>query len=135
MTDLTVSTVRAIGTGENKKQDTAVAVVSAMPVEYDWTARGAVAAAIRTACGIDKASEPAQKTGPKGEQAETAYGVGFRVLSDAVRALVKVQAAPEAGVIRVSLSGEGGSTLTLREGDEGYALALALFGTGEAVAA
>lgn len=120
---LTASVVTAIGRAEGRKQTTAADVILAMPAEYDWTARGAIAAAIRTAGGWTVESCPARKTGPKGDQKVTVFGVGFQSLEDSIRTLVKAPSAPEPGVIRISLSGEGGATVTLREGDRGYAAA------------
>lgn len=123
---LTLSTVQSIGRAEIKKGTVAASVVAhPANANRDWSERGAVPAGILAAMGLSE--HPAQqKTGPKGDQKETAYGTGFRVLADAVRALVREAKTPEAGVIRVSLSGEGGVTLTLREGDQGYAEAMAL---------
>lgn len=42
------------------------------------------------------------------------------------RAYPKPGASPEPGVIRISLSGEGGETITLRAGDAGYDAAMTL---------
>lgn len=123
---LTRANVTAIGTAEGRKQDRATEVVLAMPVTYDWTARGAIAEAIRQAGGWTKDTCPARKSGGKDDAKVTVFGVGFQALEDAVRSLVKTPSEPEAGVIRLSLSGEGGVTLTLREGDAGYAEAAAL---------
>lgn len=122
---LTIAHVQRLGTDENFRGGRAAAVIASMPEGYDWTARGAVPAAVFSALGIEKSAAPAQKTGK--EKKETTFGVGFRVLCDAIRYQVKGNKVTEAGVIRVSLSGEGGQTLTLREGDAGYAEAVALY--------
>lgn len=133
-TVLTLAHVTRVGTDENFKGGRAAAVVASVPEGYDWTARGAVSASILAALGIEKSEAPAQKRGPKGAQTETTFGVGFRVLSDAIRSLVKESKVAEPGVIRLSLSGTGGATVTLRVGDAGYDVALAMIEAAAAAA-
>lgn len=59
----------------------------------------------------------------------TRYGNAVQAAGKGLRtALGKEDKVTEPGVIRISLSGEGGSTITLREGDAGYDAALAFFG-------
>lgn len=102
----------------------ASSVVALRPEGFNWKATGAVPDAVREAFGWTKESQPVQKKGPKGAQKETTEGVAFRVVCDSVRTLTKGEGKDaEAGVIRLSLSGEGGLTVTLREGDAGYAAA------------
>lgn len=121
-----VSTVTSIGAAEVRVDNAAAYVVSVTSDTYDWTVRGAVPAAIRAALGVDADSEPAQKVGPKGAQRTTNYGRGFDTLSKRIARLVKGEKETEGGVIRLSLSGEGGVTITLRPGDAGYEDAAAL---------
>jgi hypothetical protein len=63
------------------------------------------------------------------EGKRTKYGNAVQAAGNGLRAaLGKEKREVEQGVIRVSLSGEGGGTVTLREGDPQYAAALAFFG-------
>jgi len=119
---ITRDTMLRLVRDEKYRASKAQAIVDAAPEGFDWTARGAVPARVILAHGWDTA--PKQKTGPKGAQKETPEGVSIRVLSDAVRAIVKQSKDAEPGVIRLSLSGEGGATVTLRKGDKGYDAAL-----------
>lgn len=124
-----VQTVRDIGAAEAKIERltsvSAAAIVATLPEGFDAAKRGAITGAVHTwACG--EADRPAVATGPKGEQTRTNYGRGVDALSKAVKALVTPDATPEVGVIRVSLSGEGGATVTLRKGDKAYDAALAM---------
>lgn len=124
---VTVESVKRVGRDENYRKAAAAAVVAAAPEGYDWSEHGAVPKAILAALGLTEHPEP-QKVGPKGSQKETTYGVGFRVLADAVRSLTKEKKTAEPGVFRFSLSGEGGSTITIKPGDPRYALAVEAFG-------
>lgn len=57
----------------------------------------------------------------------TRYGNAVQAAGNGLRrALGKEGKVVEPGVIRISLSGEGGGTVTLREGDAGYGIALGL---------
>lgn len=106
---LTLAHVKRVGTDDNFRSARAQSVVDAAPEGFDWTARGAVPAAILSAMGLSEHPEP-QKVGPKGAQKETVYGIGFRVLADAVRKIVKDDGAPKPAVLRVTMSGEGGGS-------------------------
>lgn len=130
MTVLTDSNVRAIGSAEGRKTKLAAQVVSSMPTEYDWSARGAIAEAIRTAGGWTKDTCPARKMGGKADARATVFGVGFQALEDAVRALVKKTSDTVPGIIHMSLSGEGGGSVTLKPGDAGYEAAVLLLSGG-----
>lgn len=125
---LTLKDLRALGAainkGEAKAADRALAVYShPANADRDWFAPKAVIPAILAAYGLDKHPE-AQKDS---EGKFTNYGAGFNAVYVALRSLIGKQA-PAAGVIRVSLSGEGGATVTFKPGDHGYAEALAFHG-------
>jgi hypothetical protein len=104
-----VSTVRAIGKGI-RVTDTAVAeIVATLPADFDVKARGAVAAAVHAwACGDDVI--PAQRTGGKGGP-RTDYGIGADALVSAVKRALSTKS--DAVVLRATLSGEGGGSVTI----------------------
>lgn len=125
---VTTAVVVNIGRGDNQKHETATTVVMhPANLSRDWTVRGAVAAGILAALGMDSHPLP-QKVGPKGQQVETEYGVGFRVLSDAVRALVKETPADKPVTLRAVLSGEGGGSVTIPADHPLYAALVELIG-------
>lgn len=108
-----VANVQIAGKGTRYAEGIARAVVAATPEEYDWTARGAVPAAIMAACGVTAENAPKQKTGPKGNQTLTDWGRGLDAVAKQVRALIKGDADPKPVVLRATLSGEGGGSTTI----------------------
>lgn len=93
-------------------------------------------AAARALFGIPS-DAPGVKVGPRGEQVWTIYreaGDGAPAITGQhVQKVANLfsrlagKKSPEAGVIRVSLSGEGGGTVTLKPGHADYARALEFF--------
>lgn len=126
----TPAVVTSIGAAEVRADKAAEYVVSVTSDTYDWSARGAVPAAIRAALGVDKDNEPRQKTGPKGDQKTTNYGRGFDTLSKRVTALVKGDTGEKPVVLRASLSGEGGGSVTIPADHPMYEALVALI-TGD----
>jgi hypothetical protein len=86
---LTTANVSVIGKGNRYAAEMAVAVIAHVGTEYNWTVRGAVPAAIRSALGVTADTEPKQKIGPAGDQRTTDYGRGFDSLASAVRSALK----------------------------------------------
>lgn len=135
MSDLTstrIANVRTIGKGERLTADVAAEIVAAMPETYDWTKRGAVPAAIHAYSTDNGAVEtPKQMSGPEGQQVPTDYGRGVDRLRKAVAALLKESDdTPKEPVLRATLSGEGGGTVTVEmDSDLGRALIALIKGT------
>lgn len=127
---LAESVVSSIGRAEVKRDKTAADIVATMPEGYDWTARGAVAEAIRTVGGWDADTCPARKKGPKGAQVTTVFGVGFQALEDAIRKIVKEDKVPTVA-LRATLSGEGGGSVTVDMDSELGKALLALILAGD----
>ena len=109
----TVANVTVAGKGARYAEGVATAVIAATSTEYDWTARGAIPAAILAACGVTKETAPAQKVGPKGEQRSTDWGRGIDAVAKQVKAQLSSDAAPKPATLRATLSGEGGCTVVI----------------------
>lgn len=122
-----VSTVRAIGKGI-RVTDTAVAeIVATLPENFDPKARGAVAAAVHAwACGDE--AIPAQRTGGKGGP-RTDYGIGADALVSGVKRALSTGS--DKVVLRATLSGEGGGSVTIAADHELYAAIVALITDSE----
>lgn len=120
-----LSTVKSIGRGVRLTEEAAAAIVASVPAEYDWTARGAVPAAIAGWAVPAGEPVPAQKSGPKGAQTLTDYGRGVDALAKAVRELVKDDA-PKPVKLRATLSGEGGGSVVIPKDSPLYAPLVAL---------
>ena len=112
-TPATVANVTVAGKGARYAEGVATAVIAATSTEYDWTARGAIPAAILAACGVTRETAPAQKVGPKGEQRSTDWGRGIDAVAKQVKAQLSSDAAPKPATLRASLSGEGGCTVVI----------------------
>lgn len=105
-----IETVKRIGAGVRLTETAVPAIVATLPEGFDPKARGAVAEAVHAwACG--DGDRPAVKRGPKGAQETTDYGRGHDTLVTAVK---RALAGPTvAGVLRATLSGEGGGSVTI----------------------
>ena len=112
-TPATVANVTVAGKGARYAEGVATAVIAATSTEYDWTARGAIPAAILAACGVTKETAPAQKVGPKGDQRSTDWGRGIDAVAKQVKAQLSSDAAPKPATLRATLSGEGGCTVVI----------------------
>lgn len=104
-------------------------IIADLPDTFDPSVYGAVAGAVHdwATDGAAKADRPAVKSGPKGSQKDTLYGVGHNRVAKALAKALKGESTPEPGVIRISLSGEGGETITIKPGDTRYAAAVAAY--------
>lgn len=126
-----VSAFTRIGAAEVSTGVHAQSVIDLVGDTYDWTAKSAVATAV--AAYVAAHGEPGQRTvvvtdenGEKKQRA-TNYGRGFDRVRKAVTALLAAQDdTPKSVVLRVSLSGEGGGTVTIDPEHEFYASLVAL---------
>jgi hypothetical protein len=104
-----IDTVRAIGKGIRVSETAVAEIVASLPESFDSKARGAVAAAVHSwACGDSPV--PAQRTGGKGGP-RTDYGIGADALTSAVKRALATSS--DAVVLRATLSGEGGGSVTI----------------------
>lgn len=111
-----IAAARAIGAAERKTDEIVPLIVADLPDGFDASKRGAVAEAVAVwiTGEADAAARPRQRTGGKGEQTTTDYGRGVDTLTRAVkRALKDTDTAPVEAVLRATLSGEGGGTVTV----------------------
>lgn len=123
-TPANVAIVRTIGKGERMTAVAVPEIIATLPEGFDPKVRGAVADAVHAwACG--DAPRPAVTTGGKGEQTPTDYGQGHATL---VKAVKRALATPSntGTVLRASLSGEGGGSVTIPEDSPLYAALVAL---------
>lgn len=111
MTENNILTVQHIGRGVRLSETAVPAILATLPEDFDPKARGAVAEAVHAwACG--DSPRPAVKRGPKGEQETTDYGRGHDTLVAAVKRALKDDG-PKPVVLRATLSGEGGGSVTI----------------------
>lgn len=130
-TNPVVSAFVRIGAAEVSTGVHAQNVIDFVGDTYDWTAKSAVATAV--AAYVAAHGEPGQRTvtvtDENGErkQRATNYGRGFDRVRKAVAAILKGQDDTEKPVVlRVSLSGEGGGTVTIDSDHEFYETLVAL---------
>lgn len=125
-----IETVKTIGKGIRKTEEAVAAVVATLPEGFDPAARGAVAEAVKTWACPD-GNVPKQKTGPAGNQTATDFGRGFDTLVAAVKRALK-EDGPKPVVLRATLSGEGGGSVTIPTDSPLYAQIVAMIkGDGE----
>jgi hypothetical protein len=124
-----LSTVKRIGTGVRLTEEAVPEILASLPEGFDPSARGAVAEAVHSwACGDEE--RPAVKVGPKGSQRATDYGRGVDTLVAAVkRALSGDTDKPV--VLRATLSGEGGGSVTIPNDHALYAALVDLIRAGQ----
>lgn len=105
-----ITLVKSIGAALRKTETAVPEIIASVPAEYDWTARGAVTAAIH-AWAVPAGEEiPAVKIGAKGAQRATDYGRGVDSLAKAVRSALAGDDDKPA-VLRVSLKGAGSAVV------------------------
>lgn len=118
---VTARSVASIGKGERTLAESADALLVLAPEGSWWRERGAVADYMR------QHVEDGQRTrGGKGEQVTTDYGRGFKSLESALKArLTKRDESVKPIVLRATLSGEGGGTVTIAPDSDLYAVLVA----------
>lgn len=119
MTDKNITTervevVRSIGAHEAAAERGVASVANAVREAHGDTfaKRADAVAAVLAWIGIDAADAPAQR-GPKGEDGKRPATNFGRGLDSVVRNLMRGSDAPTAVVLRASLSGEGGGSVTI----------------------
>lgn len=127
---LSVESVRTAGKGVRYAEAIAADVVAATSETYDWTARGAVPAAILAALGLTKDTAPKQREGKAGEQTATDFGRGMDAVAAQVRKLIKSDD-PKPVTLRATLSGEGGGSVTIPTDHPLYDALVAMITGGE----
>lgn len=121
-----INTVKRIGAGIRLTEAAVPAILASLPKNFDPEKRGAIAEAVHAwACGSE--ARPAVKTGPKGDQKTTDYGRGHDTLVKAVKRALTADVEKEV-TLRVTLSGEGGGSVTVATDSPLYPVLLALFG-------
>lgn len=124
-----LSTVKRIGTGVRLTEEAVPAIVASLPKDFDPAKRGAVADAVHAwACGDEP--RPAVKTGPKGNQRATDYGRGVDTLVSAVKRALSADA-DKPVVLRATLSGEGGGSVTIPSDHALYAALVDMIRAGQ----
>lgn len=118
-----LNTVTRIGAGVRLTETAVPQIIAAMPEGFDPKARGALTGLVHSwACG--DAERPAVTTGPKGNQKATDYGRGVDTLVKAVKRALDADTEKPV-VLRATLSGEGGGTVTIEPDHPLYALLVA----------
>ena len=107
-----LSVVTRIGAGVRLTESATADIIATLPADFDPNKRGAVAAAVISWAVPAGEPTPPQKIGAKGAQRATDFGRGVDALVKSVKRALSADTDKPA-VLRATLSGEGGGSVTI----------------------